>query len=107
MAIRPHRFGPKRDIPETESTKLFLLAVIGLVIGTGLVILLVFFIFSVAIPDLGGSIRESIQHFQNLFRRADFIPINSEFIQLMLWAVFIGWALYMVKCAIYRRNNRD
>lgn len=68
---------------------------------------LIFGVLGILFSDVSSWAINPIAHFKHLFRRARFIPINPEFIQLMLWAVFIGWALYRIKCAIYRRNNRD
>jgi hypothetical protein len=57
--------------------------------------------------DLGEWMMNPIQYFNNLFRRARFIPPNKEFGTLGAWTVFVCIVITCIKSAIYRRNNRD
>jgi len=58
--------------------------------------LLLFAIGSVVIQEGGGIVSYIGHYIMNLFHRADLNPNNSgfnEFFQLILIAVFVGWAI--------------
>ena len=58
--------------------------------------LLIFGLGSVLITDGGGVVAYIGHYIMNLFHRADLNPNNSgfnEFFQLILIAVFVGWAI--------------
>jgi hypothetical protein len=65
---------------------------------------LIFSVLGIMFSNFGEWAINPIRHFKHLFRRASFIPINPEFIQLMCWAVFVGWAVYRFKNMFNRRQ---
>jgi len=53
--------------------------------------LMILAVASVVIQDGSGIIANLGNHIMGLFRRADLF--NAEFIQLLLIAIFVGWAI--------------
>lgn len=70
-------------------------------------VLLIVFLSSVAVPDVGNFVIDTIRYFQRLFHRARFIPINTEFVQLIIWAFFVGFVIYRIRCMNYNKNKKD